>query len=138
LANFGAQPLPMTLKVASILLAASGAMSLLFIFFGPQLLANPVRQEEMVSLPPFGHWNFLYAALLILLSIGVWRRRPWAWWCGFAVVGSFVLGPLAAMHADVRVSVPPAIQAVFGVFSLIVAAVWGRWWYAQRKHFVWA
>jgi hypothetical protein len=138
LASFGAQPLPMTLKVASILLAGSGAMSLLFIVLGPQLLANSAGQEETFSPPPFGQWNFIYATLLILLSIGVWRRRPWAWWCGFAVVGTFVWGPLAAMHAHVGVGVPLAIQVIFGVFSLVVAAAWGWWWHAQRKHFVWA
>jgi hypothetical protein len=34
--------------------------------------------------------------------------------------------------------VPPFIGVVFAILSCVVVGVWGRWWYAQRRHFLWA
>jgi hypothetical protein len=42
------------------------------------------------------------------------------------------------MHRQVGIGPPIAIQVIFGVLALGVSVIWGLWWYAQRKHFLWA
>jgi len=33
---------------------------------------------------------------------------------------------------------PVAVRVIFAVLSCAVVALWGRWWYAQRRHFLWS
>jgi hypothetical protein len=28
------------------------------------------------------------------------------------------------------------IKVIFSILSCVVVGIWGRWWYAQRKHFL--
>jgi hypothetical protein len=84
-------------------------------------------------MPAFGDWNDGIAAGLLVLSVGIWLRRPWA---GFLVIGTSMVNALVAMHRQVGVGPPIAIQVIFGVLALGVSVIWGMWWYAQRKHFL--
>ena len=133
----GAQPMQETLEVAAmptalkgvaLFLAASGLMALFAEFVAPKLGSAP-------KLSPLGHWNIGYAIAFLSLSAGVWLRRPWAWWGGFLVLGLSVASSVFFMQENAQVMPPLFIRVVFGIFALIVVAVWGRWWYAQRKHF---
>jgi hypothetical protein len=129
---------PTTLKVVSIVLAASGTMALLAHFL-PGHLADGYRGPgRALPMPAFGDWNDAIAAGLLILALGVWLRRPWAWWAGFLVIGTSLMVPLSAMHRQVGIGPPIAVQVIFGVFALGVSVIWGLWWYAQRKHFLWA
>jgi hypothetical protein len=129
---------PTTLKVVSIVLAASGAMALL-IHFTPGYLTDGSRGPgHAVPMPAFGDWNDAIAAGLLILALGIWLRRRWAWWAGFLVIGTSMANALVAMHRQVGISPPIAIQVIFGVLALGVSVLWGLWWYAQRKHFLWA
>jgi hypothetical protein len=82
LINVDADVAPMPLKVAAIFLAASGAMALVAGVVGPHSWPLLVQAGESSASPQLGNWSFLYALLVITLSIGIWRRRSWAWWCG--------------------------------------------------------
>ncbi len=135
LMDVDADAVPMPLKVAAILLAASGAMALVAGVVGPHLWPRLVQAADSRTSPQLGYWNFVYAILVIALSIGIWRRRPLAWWCGFLLLGSSVCWSLFAMSA--RVDGPPlGIKLIFSILSCVVVGIWGRWWYAQRKHFL--
>jgi hypothetical protein len=136
LMNVDADTVPMSLKVAATLLAASGAMALVAGIVGPHLWPSLVQAGESSTSPQLGYWNFVYAILVIALSIGIWRRRPWAWWCGFLLLGLSVCWSLFAMSARVDVGPPLGIKVIFSILSCVVVGIWGRWWYAQRKHFL--
>jgi hypothetical protein len=137
LTNADTGAVPTTLKVVSIVLAGSGAMALLGHFL-PGPLANGTRGPgRALPMPAFGDWNDAIAAGLLVLALGIWLRRPWAWWAGFLVIAISFVGPLAAMHRQVVIGPPIAIQVIFGVLALGVSVIWGLWWYAHRKHFFW-
>lgn len=137
LANADTGAGPRTLKVVSLVLAASGAIALLA-HFPPSNLTDANREpRRALPLPAFGDWNDAIAAGLLILALGIWLRRPWAWWAGFLVIGTSMINALAAMHRQVGIGPPIAIQVIFGLLALGVSVVWGLWWYAQRKHFVW-
>jgi hypothetical protein len=114
---------PPTLKWAAIFLAASAAMALFSGFAMPQLPAIPTRAGAAPPFPPSGYWPLVYAVLVVVLSVGVWHRRPWAWRGFFVLLGA---------------SVCWTMRAVFAVMSCAVVVIWGRWWYGQRRHFIWS
>jgi hypothetical protein len=93
-------------KVAAILLAASGAMALVTGVVGPHFWPSLVQAGESSAAPRLGNWNFVYAILVIALSIGIWRRQSWAWWCGFLLLGLSVCWSLFAMSARADVGPP--------------------------------
>ena len=128
---------PTTLKVVSIVLAASGTMALLAHFLPGHLADGSRGPGRALPMPAFGDWNDAIAAGLLILALGIWLRRPWAWWAGFLVIGTSLVAPLGAMHRQVGIGPPIAVQVIFGVFALCVSVIWGLWWYAQRKHFLW-
>jgi hypothetical protein len=121
---------PTVLKGVALFLAASGVMALFAEFVAPKLGGAPI-------LAPLGHWNIVFAIPVLSLSAGVWLRRPWAWWGGFLVLGLSIVSSQFFMRENAQMMLPPFMRVVCGIFALIVVAVWGRWWYAQRKHFLW-
>jgi hypothetical protein len=82
-------------------------------------------------------WHLTYAVCAFVLAAGVWRRRPWAWWGGFLLLGMWIITSLFAMSLNEQMPTPPAMRVIFGFFAMVVTGVWGRWWYAQRRHFLW-
>jgi hypothetical protein len=138
LMNVDAGIVPMSLKAAAIFLAASGAMALVAGAVGLHSWPSLGRAGGSTAPPQLGNWNFVYATLLLALSIGIWRRRPWGWWCGFLLLGLSVCWSLFAMSAGADVGPPVGVKVIFAVLSCVVVGIWGRWWYAQRKHFLWS
>jgi hypothetical protein len=138
LMNVDADAVPMPLKVAAIFLAASGAMALVAGVVGPDLWLRWGQAGESTASPQLGNWNFVYAILVIALSIGIWGRRPWAWWCGFLILGLSVCWSLFTMSTRADVGPPVGMKVIFAIISCVVVGIWGRWWYAQRKHFLWS
>jgi hypothetical protein len=137
LANADTGAVPTTLQVVSIVVAASGAMALLA-HFRPGFLTEGNRDPgRALPMPAFGDWNDAIAAGLLILALGIWLRRPWAWRAGFLVIGSSLVSALVDMHRPAGVGPPLAFQVIFGVLALGVTVIWGLWWYAQRKHFLW-
>jgi hypothetical protein len=118
---------PLVLKGVAVFLAASSLLAVFMDFFGPTV---------MPALQP-GPWHVVYAVSALVLALGVWRRRPWAWWGGFLVLGMSIITSLLAMPLNEQPAAPPMLRVIFAIFALLVILVWGRWWYAQRKHFLW-
>jgi hypothetical protein len=137
LKNVDADTVPMSLKVAAIFLAASGAMALVAGMAGPHLWPSLGQAGAGTAPRQLGNWNFVYAILVISLSIGIWSRRPWAWWCGFLLLGVSVCWSLFTMSARAGLGPPMGMKVIFALLSCVVVGIWGRWWYAQRKHFLW-
>lgn len=77
----------------------------------------------------------VYGVLLLTCAYGIFRRHLFAWWAGFALL---LLGQAYSMfdlltRTDLGDAQAPT--AVFCLVSVVVAAIWARWWYAQRIHF---
>ena len=119
----------MVLKGVALFLAASGGMAVLTELIGPKL-GDPLRVALQL-----GHWDVVYAISAFVLAAGVWSRRPWAWWGGFLLLGTSTITSQLVMPVGTQSGLPPFMRVVFGVFAVVVVGVWGRWWYAQRKHF---
>jgi hypothetical protein len=128
---------PMVLKAVALFLAASSAMVMFMDFFGPQILPGQLVGPRSMAVQ-IGYWHEVYAISALVLAAGVWRRRPWAWWGGFLVLGLSIVTSLLAMPMNSSTAAPPVMRVVFGIFALVVIGIWGRWWYAQRRHFLWA
>jgi hypothetical protein len=131
--NKGEQ-VPKFLKGVALFLGAIGVLALVMSFIGPAVVPNEWRGPALL----LGHWSYLYAVLLLLLSMGVWRRRPWAWWgvllfLGLSVISSYFV---SVEHTSMLQS--PFARVMFGVLWLFAGAYLARSWYAQRKHFLWA
>jgi hypothetical protein len=128
---------PTVLKITAFVLAASGVMELLSGLAVSGLSGGMMVPPGMPQVPTLGRWCFVYSALMMALALGVWRRRLWAWQGVFAVLilsGCWSVHWMYSMQAELR---PPAIlKVIFAVLSWSVIALWGRWWYAQRKYFV--
>lgn len=134
---------PGTLKGVAAFLALTGVMTV-----AAGVAGNAGRSAETGAglgggpwaLPAWGPWMFIYAACLGVLSVGVWRRRPWAWWAFFGLLGLSAVWPVFALSflQTPGLAGPPGwMGGVFAIFSCAVVAIWGRWWYAQRRHFLW-
>ncbi|TCV93157.1 hypothetical protein EC912_10517 [Luteibacter rhizovicinus] len=78
----------------------------------------------------------VYGVFLLAMAFGVYRRSLFAWRMGFVVFASaaafqpFFLLTMGGFGGEWT---PVAIM---GFFSVVVLFVWGRWWYAQREHFL--
>jgi hypothetical protein len=126
-----------TLKVVSIVVAASGAMALLAHFLPGHLAYGNRGPGRALPMPAFGDWHDAIAAGLLVLALGIWWRRPWAWWAGFLVIATSFVNVLVAVHRQAGIGAPVTFQVIFGVLAVGVGVIWGLWWCAQRKHFLW-
>jgi hypothetical protein len=97
---------PATLKGAAIFLAASGAMAVLAGFGSPHVWPSMQRATDTPAVLQLGNWNFVYAIVVMPLALGIWRRRPWAWWGGFLLLGLSVCVSFFVMPMDARVEPP--------------------------------
>jgi hypothetical protein len=113
------------LKRVAVFLAVAAIASSVAVIGTPQML------------PP--RWHTMYVAFAVLdlvLAIGVWYRRPWAWWGGFIVLAATMVAPLVTLPTATR-QLPLLFQAAFAVCLLLVVGSWGAWWYAKRNLFLW-
>jgi hypothetical protein len=129
--------LPTPLKVASLVLAASGVLQFVARFLPRPSPTGHGGPGAAFAMPMFGAWQEVLGFALLLLALQIWRRRPVGWWGGFIVFALGFLAPMSAMHQQFGVSLPIVIEVIFAVIALYVSVVWGLWWYAQRKHFDW-
>ena len=68
-------------------------------------------------------------------AYGIYRRYLFAWWAGFVVLllgQAYSLVDLLTRDVLGNTRMPGIL---FGVVSLFIATLFGRWWYAQRVHF---
>jgi hypothetical protein len=87
--------------------------------------------------PSFRYAAAAEGALLLAIAVGVFMRSRIAWMAGFLMIASAWVYTVASLFLmNDKMGPPLAIKIVFAGFGLLVTAYWGRWWYAQRVHFV--
>jgi hypothetical protein len=128
---------PMVLKWVAVFLAASAVMVGVTHFIGLKGLPALGEESSLVTLP-LSQWDGAYAVASLVLAVGIWRRRPWGWWGGFLMLGLSIIMSLFAFPTEGELAFPASMRVIFGIFAVVVTGVWGRWWYAQRRHFLWA
>jgi hypothetical protein len=78
----------------------------------------------------------LFSVSLLGLAYGIYRRRMLAWRLVFVIIGGAWVSQLVVFFVDGTQPVPTLVLALFGAVSVLIMIVWGRWWYAQRVHFL--
>jgi hypothetical protein len=127
---------PIALKGMALFLTASGVGAVVSGFALRGLTRRSVAATDVPPFPTLGRWSFVYAALVIALALGVWRRRRWAWQgVSVLLVLSGCWSAYAMYATQAGLGPPVVIEVVFALLFCAVVALWGRWWYAQRKYF---
>jgi hypothetical protein len=76
-----------------------------------------------------------YGVAMLALSFGIYRRQLLAWRFGFVfVLGSGALQVFEVLSGD-EIGHDRIGEIAFCIFAIVVAAVWSRWWHAQRDRF---
>jgi hypothetical protein len=127
---------PMPLKCTSLFFAILGLLSLVARLVPPAATNINAGMDPVLATRPLGGLNYAVGVAFIVLAVGIWVRRPWAWWAVFVVIAAAYVQPLFTVFRDIRVSPPIAFQVIFGVLGLAISVIWGLWWYAQRKYFL--
>ena len=78
----------------------------------------------------------LFSVSLLGLAYGIYRRRMLAWRLVFVIIGGAWVSQLGMFFVGGMPSVPTFVLILFGAGSALIMTVWGRWWYAQRVHFL--
>jgi hypothetical protein len=73
--------------------------------------------------------------VMCMLSIGVYRGRPWAWSGMLAFIVASGLMAIPQVFFDPDFPDIGGFRVIFGVLMLALTAYWGWWWYAQRVYF---
>jgi len=150
------QPIELGIQSGSMTTPASGPPTVLRVVSGVLLLAAIVSFTAVFSETESFNWGPKSAAtsrlkawappllaglqgiLLFGLAVGIYRRKLLAWRVGLAYLGATWCLMVFQMFNDDGFSGLPdntAVKVGFSAVSLLVATVWGRWWYAQRVHF---
>jgi len=77
----------------------------------------------------------MMALAMLALSYGIYRRRLVAWRLLFWLGGVAYAVQFYGLFINNYPSIPYPVLVLFAVLSALIMVVWGRWWYAQRKHF---
>jgi len=134
-ADSGAVPTP--LKCTALFFTILGLLSLVARLVPAPATNINAGMDQVLATRPLGGLNYAVGVACIVLAVGIWARRPWAWWAVFVVIAAAYVQPLFTVFRDIRVSPPIAFQVIFCVVGLAISVIWGLWWYAQRKHFLW-
>ena len=132
-----ANAVPIPLKCAALFFAIIGSLALVARLVPPPAMNVDPGMNQVLATGPLAGLNYAVGVAFIFLAVGIWMRRPWAWRAVFVVIPAAYVQPMFTIFRDIRAGPPIAIQVIFGVLVLGVSAVWGLWWYAQRRHFSW-
>jgi hypothetical protein len=134
--NVDADTVPMSLKVAAILLAASGAMAPVAGMVGPILGRAWCKQARAVRLRNWatGISSTRSLSLRCRLAMAPTVVGVVVWFSAIGAVGLLVV----VRHVSARRRRPArGNKVIFAIISCVIVCIWGRWWFAQRKHFLW-
>ncbi|MBB3228525.1 putative membrane protein [Luteibacter sp. Sphag1AF] len=92
-----------------------------------------------LALAPFADDRLRFGAaivgiVLLWLASGIYQRKEYAWQFGFVGLAAMLLFQ-AGLWAAAASSAEPWAVVVPWLFGLMGGAVWGRWWYQQKKLF---
>jgi hypothetical protein len=129
---------PMVVIVTAGVLALMGVMNFVGLASGIRFAGrDPFQFSSMYSSGAFRYLAAAEGTLLLAIAVGVFMRSRIAWMAGFLVIASAWAYSVASLFLmDDRMGPPLAFKIVFAGFGLVVTAYWGRWWHAQRVHFV--
>jgi len=74
-------------------------------------------------------------AMFLACAYGIYRRYLFAWWAGFVVLLLGQTYSVVDLLTRQDLGNTHMLGMLFGLVSLIVASLCGRWWCAQRVHF---
>jgi hypothetical protein len=74
-------------------------------------------------------------AVLLFIAYGAFRRELFAWRLGFAFLClAWLQSALEPLRERAQSKLPMWGEIAFLFASLVITAMWGWWWYAQREH----
>jgi hypothetical protein len=129
---------PMVVIVTAGVLGLMGAMNFVGVVLGMRSAGRDSFQfASMYSSGVFRYIAAAEGALLLAIAVGIFMRSRIAWMAGFLMIASAWAYSVASLFLmNDKMGPPLAIKIAFAGFGLLVTAYWGRWWYAQRVHFV--
>jgi hypothetical protein len=124
--------------VTAGVLGLMGAMNLAVVVSGMRSAGrDPFQFASMYSSGAFKYVAAAEGALLLAIAVGIFMRSRIAWMAGFLMIASAWAYSVATLFLmNDKMGPPLAVKIVFAGFGLLVTAYWGRWWHAQRVHFV--
>jgi len=129
---------PMVVIVTAGVLGLMGVMNFVGVVSGMRSAGRDSFQfASMYSSAAFRYIAAAEGALLLAIAVGIFMRSRIAWMAGFlmiAIAWAYSVASLFLMNDEL--GPPLAMKIAFAGFGLLVTAYWGRWWYAQRVHFV--
>jgi uncharacterized membrane protein YfcA len=78
----------------------------------------------------------IMSLLMIALAIGIYQRKLLAWRLGLAFLAASAVLSLLQIFLSRSLPEPMGLRIFEFVAMLVVFALWSRWWYAQRIHFL--
>jgi hypothetical protein len=124
---------PMVLKLSAGFLLLAGVVNLASVY-GNWMPKGPVASQFG---EPFLRTSIAIMSVVMLgLAIGIYQRKLLAWRLGLAFLAASVVLSLLQIFFFLVFPEPLAIKLGESVAMLVVFAVWTRWWYAQRIHFL--
>jgi hypothetical protein len=129
---------PVVVIVTAGVLGLMGAMNLAVVVSGMRSAGrDPFQFASMYSSGAFKYVAAAEGALLLAIAVGIFMRSRIAWMAGFLMIASAWAYSVATLFLmNDKMGPPLAVKIVFAGFGLLVTAYWGRWWHAQRVHFV--
>jgi hypothetical protein len=129
---------PVVVIVTAGVLGLMGAMNLAVVVSGMRSAGrDPFQFASMYSSGAFKYVAAAEGALLLAIAVGIFMRSRIAWMAGFLMIASAWAYSVASLFLmNDKMGPPLAVKIVFAGFGLLVTAYWGRWWHAQRVHFV--
>jgi hypothetical protein len=124
---------PMVLRIVACVLALPCLVGLGMSF--STLDPHPLPEQLLQYVPRVTPRAFLQAISVagIFVALGVHQRKRFAWLLVFVILA---LGEaLNIFNLYAGPDMPGPMRPVFLLMSLVVTAVWTRWWYGQRVHF---
>lgn len=124
---------PMVLKLTAGFLLLAGVVNLASVY------ANLMPKGPLAS--QFSE-SFLRTSIAIMsvvmigLAIGIYQRKLIAWRLGLAFLVASAVLSLLQIFLFRSLPEPMGLRIGESVAMLVVFALWTRWWYAQRIHFL--
>lgn len=83
--------------------------------------SHQTSAEFMTMIMVIGVVLSIIAAILLCLTVGLWKQKVWAWWSSFVVIG-FVLLPHATemQHLIPQAQVGHRYLLTYGILTLVV------------------
>jgi hypothetical protein len=124
---------PIVLKVSAGFLLLAGVVNLGSLYWN-RLPKGPVASQ--FDEPFLRTAIAIMGVVMIALAIGIYRRKLLAWRFGLAFLAASAIVSLLQILLFDSFPEPLGLKIGESIAMLVVFALWTRWWYAQRIHFL--